>query len=285
MKKRNNGILLAAPALLGFLVFYFAPFLITCWYSVSFGIGKREFVGLVNYQEIFENEMFLLAVKNTCRYMLVTVPVTLGAAVGLSVVLRHVARGVTFLRLSFLYPMIMPIASIVLAVQFFCGDNGFLNRVLTLTGMQGADWLHTSAAFWILCVLYFWRFIGYYVLIYFAKLQMIPGEYYEYAALYGAGEWQKFRFITWPLLIPAVLFTLVLSVMNAFRCYREAFLLGGNYPDDSIYLLQHFMNNNIRNLNYQKISAAAVSIVAMLLLVSAAGYAVYRLVKRRRAYG
>ena len=179
MKKRNNGFLLAAPALLGFLVFYFAPFLITCWYSVSFGIGKREFVGLVNYQEIFENEMFLLAVKNTCRYMLVTVPVTLGAAVGLSVVLRHVARGVTFLRLSFLYPMIMPIASIVLAVQFFCGDSGFLNRVLTLTGMQGADWLHTSAAFWILCILYFWRFIGYYVLIYFAKLQMIPGEYYE----------------------------------------------------------------------------------------------------------
>lgn len=157
--------------------------------------------------------------------------------------------------------------------------------MLTLTGMQGTDWLHTSAAFWILCILYFWRFIGYYVLIYFAKLQMIPGEYYEYAALYGAGEWQKFRFITWPLLIPAVLFTLVLSVMNAFRCYREAFLLGGNYPDDSIYLLQHFMNNNIRNLNYQKISAAAVSIVAMLLLVSAAGYAVYRLVKRRRAYG
>ena len=153
MKKRNNGFLLAAPALLGFLVFYFAPFLITCWYSVSFGIGKREFVGLVNYQELFENEMFLLAVKNTCRYMLVTVPVTLGAAVGLSVVLRHVARGVTFLRLSFLYPMIMPIASIVLAVQFFCGDSGFLNRVLTLTGMQGADWLHTSAAFWILWIL------------------------------------------------------------------------------------------------------------------------------------
>ncbi len=72
--------------------------------------------------------------------------------------------------------MIMPIASIVLAVQFFCGDSGFLNRVLTLTGMQGTDWLHTSAAFPTWCILYFWRFIGYYVLIYFAKLQMIPGN-------------------------------------------------------------------------------------------------------------
>ena len=65
MRKRNNGFLLAFPALAGFLVFYFVPFLITVWYSVSFGIGKREFVGLDNFKSLFENEMFLLAVKNT----------------------------------------------------------------------------------------------------------------------------------------------------------------------------------------------------------------------------
>lgn len=63
MRKRNSGLLLALPALAGFLVFYFVPFLITGWYSVSFGIGKREFVGMANFQDLFENEMFLLAVK------------------------------------------------------------------------------------------------------------------------------------------------------------------------------------------------------------------------------
>jgi hypothetical protein len=67
MRKRNSGFLLAFPALAGFLVFYFVPFLITVWYSVSFGIGRREFVGLDNFRDLYTNEMFLLAVKNTLR--------------------------------------------------------------------------------------------------------------------------------------------------------------------------------------------------------------------------
>ena len=77
MKKKKKGFLLAFPAISGFLFFYLIPFLIVLWYSVSFGIGKREFVGLDNYKELFKNTMFLLAVKNTCKYMLVTIPVTL----------------------------------------------------------------------------------------------------------------------------------------------------------------------------------------------------------------
>lgn len=267
MKKKNNGLLLALPALAGFLVFYFIPFLITVWYSVSFGIGKREFVGLENFRELFGNEMFLLAVKNTCKYMLATVPVTLAISVILAIVLQNTVKGVRFFQLSFLYPMILPIASVVLGVQFLWGDA-----------------VQTPKAFWVLCVLYVWRFTGYYVLIYFARLQMIPREYYEYATMFGAGKVQLFWYITWPMLIPTFMFTIILSVMNAFKCYREAFLLGGNYPNDSIYLLQHFMNNNFKHLNYQKISAAAVSIVAALLLAAGLCYVLYLLVRRGRKY-
>lgn len=113
---------------------------------------------------------------------------------------------------------------------------------------------------------------------------MIPNEYYEYATLFGAGKIQSFRHVTWPMLIPTFIFTIILSVMNAFKCYREAFLLGGNYPDDSIYLLQHFMNNNFQNLNYQKISSAAVSIVAALLLAAGIGLVLYLIVRRGKRY-
>ena len=285
MRKRNNGFLLAFPALAGFLVFYFVPFLITVWYSVSFGIGKREFVGLDNFKSLFENEMFLLAVKNTIQYMAVTVPVTLVGAMFLSILLQNAVKGVRFFQLSFLYPMILPIASVVLGVQFLWGESGIWNRVLELIGGEPKDWLNTSAAFWVLCILYCWRFTGYYVLIYFARLQMIPREYYEYATMFGAGKWQSFWHITWPMLIATFGFTIVLSVMNGFKCYREAFLLGGNYPDDSIYLLQHFMNNNFQNLNYQKISAAAVSIVAALLVPAVVGYVLYLIVRRGKKYG
>ena len=243
MRKRNSGFLLAFPALAGFLVFYFVPFLITVWYSVSFGIGRREFVGLDNFRDLYTNEMFLLAVKNTLRYMAVTVPTTLFGALLLSVTLQNTTKGVRFFQLSFLYPMILPIASVILGVQFLWGSSGIWNKVVEL-------------------------------------LQMIPKEYYEYAALFGAGKVQSFRYITLPILLPTITFTIVLSIMNAFKCYREAFLLGGNYPNDSIYLLQHFMNNNFQNLNYQKISSAAVSIVLLLILFTGICYALYRIVER-----
>lgn len=282
MKRKNNGLLLALPALAGFMGFYFIPFLITVWYSLSFGIGRREFVGLDNFRELFQNEMFRLAIWNTCKYILVTIPVTLGIAIFLAVLLQTTIRGVKFFQLSFLYPLILPIASVVLAIQFLWGDNGIWNRLLEMLGKNRVEWLDSSWVFWILCLLYVWRFTGYYILIYLARIQMIPKEYYEYASLFGASKGAKFRYITWPILFPTFLFTIVLAVMNAFKCYREAFLLGGNYPNESIYLLQHFMNNNFQNMNYQKISAAAVSIVVGLLIVIALCYAGYAWIRRKR---
>lgn len=282
MKRKNNGLLLALPALAGFMGFYFIPFLITVWYSLSFGIGRREFVGLDNFRELFQNEMFRLAIWNTCKYILVTIPVTLGIAIFLAVLLQTTIRGIKFFQLSFLYPLILPIASVVLAIQFLWGDNGIWNRLLEMLGKNRVEWLDSSWVFWILCLLYVWRFTGYYILIYLARIQMIPKEYYEYASLFGASKGAKFRYITWPILLPTFLFTIVLAVMNAFKCYREAFLLGGNYPNESIYLLQHFMNNNFQNMNYQKISAAAVSIVVGLLIVIALCYAGYAWIRRKR---
>ena len=144
MKKKKKGFLLAFPAISGFLFFYLIPFLIVLWYSVSFGIGKREFVGLDNYKELFKNTMFLLAVKNTCKYMLVTIPVTLGTALCISVILQQITKGQKIFRLSFLYPIIMPIASIVLVIQFFFKNNGFLNLILNFFYLPEKDWLHTS---------------------------------------------------------------------------------------------------------------------------------------------
>ena len=283
MKKKKKGFLLAFPAISGFLFFYLIRFLFVLWFSVCFGIGYREFVGLDNYKELFKNTMFLLAVKNTCKYMLVTIPVTLGTALCISVILQQITKGQKIFRLSFLYPIIMPIASIVLVIQFFFKNNGFLNLILNFFYLPEKDWLHTSSAFWIICILYFWKFVGYYIFIYSSRLQMIPKEYYEYASLHGAGKWQSFYYITCPILFPVILFTLILSIMNAFKCYREAFLLGGTHPDNSIYFLQHFMNNNLQNLNYQKVSASATIITVFILFLSGLIYMIYYFLKRRTA--
>lgn len=91
--------------------------------------------------------------------------------------------------------------------------------------------------------------------------------------------------ITWPMLIPTFIFTIVFSVMNTFKCYRKVFLLGGKYPAGRIYLLQHFMNNNFQSLNYQKISSAAVSIVvALLLAVGNQPLMLYLMVRKLKGY-
>ncbi len=279
MKKRNGGFWLAAPAAAGFLVFYFVPFLITIWYSVSFGIGKREFVGWMNYEDLFRNEMFRLAMKNTCRFLLTSVPVVLTLSLLLAIILQRLQKGAKVLRMIYFYPMLIPIASTVLGVQFFWGDTGLFNRLAQYRGADPVDWMHSASVFWIICVLYWWKYTGYHILIFYARLQMLPKAYYESASLCGAGRITSFRYITLPLIFPVIAFNLVLAVMNAFKCYREAFLLGGNYPDDSIYLLQHFMNNHFRNLNYQKISAASVTLMSGILLAAGIGWCGYRIVK------
>lgn len=281
MKKKEKGFLLALPAMMGFAVFYFAPFLITIWYSVSFGIGKRVFVGIENYKELFENEMFLLAVRNSCRFLIVSVPVILILSFAVAYFLSQMSKKVKIFEIIYFYPMVVPIASVVLIVRFLWNDTGIVNQLIQFIGGQGKDWLHSSSAFWILCILYWWKFTGYHVVIFFARLQMIPKAYYESARLEGAGQWKILRYITIPIMIPVFLFNLLLGVMNAFKCYREAFLLGGNYPDSSIYLLQHFMNNNFASLNYQKISAASVVLMAGILLIVVCGFGICRIVRRR----
>jgi multiple sugar transport system permease protein len=279
MKKKSSGVFLASPALAGFGVFYFIPFLIMVWYSVSFGIGKREFVGLKNYKDLMENEMFLLAVKNTCRFLLVSILVILLLSFTIAYFLKKLAGSGKIFEMIFFYPMVIPIASVVLIVRCLWSETGIVNNLIQWCGGQGVDWMHSSKAFWILCILYWWKYTGYHVLIFFTRLQMIPKAYYENASMDGAGPWAVLRYVVIPEMIPIILFNMLLAVMNAFKCYREAFLIGGNYPDNSIYLLQHFMNNSFESLNYQKISAASVMLMGGILLLILIGYIIYKMVR------
>lgn len=135
--KKNSGLPLVLPALLGFLVFYFVPFLVTVRYSFSFGIGAREFVGLENYRMILENELFILAAGNTLRFLVTGIPVVLALSFFLALLLKIPFRGERFFRLSFLYPLMLPVASVVMVVRILFEENGMLNTVFFQGG--GAD--------------------------------------------------------------------------------------------------------------------------------------------------
>lgn len=120
------------------------------------------------------------------------------------------------------------------------------------------------------------------MMIFYTRLLMIPKNYYEYAKMFGAGRAECFRYITLPFVLPVLGFNILLAIMNSFKCYKEAFVIGGNYPDESIYVLQHFMNNNFQHLNFQKISTASVTILLAVLLFVCSVYGVYRIRKECR---
>ena len=261
----KKGVCLAAPAVLGFLIFYVLPMGVTLWQSVSYG---DIFVGLENYRITFENHMFWLAVGNTLRFLGVALPLILVIALGLALLLAEKFPGNRFFRLILLYPMLVPVAATVMVVQIFLGTRGVLNTFLMQWGFSRQDWIYSSWAFLILVLLYLWKNIGYAVILLLAGLAMIRREYMEMARMDGAGRWKCLYYIRLPLLGPMILFTALISLLNAFKCFREAILIGGNYPHESIYMLQHYMTNNFNNMNYMEISVTSTFIFLVIFIAA-----------------
>lgn len=264
-RMEKKGVCLAAPAVLGFLIFYVLPMGVTLWQSVSYG---GVFVGLENYRITFENHMFWLAVGNTLRFLGVALPLILVIALGLALLLAEKFPGNRFFRLILLYPMLVPVAATVMVVQIFLGTRGVLNTFLIQWGFSRQDWIYSSWAFLILVLLYLWKNTGYAVILLLAGLAMIPKEYMEMARMDGAGRWKCLYYIRLPLLGPMILFTALISLLNAFKCFREAILIGGNYPHESIYMLQHYMTNNFNNMNYMEISVTSTFIFLVIFIAA-----------------
>lgn len=264
-RMEKKGVCLAAPAVLGFLIFYVLPMGVTLWQSVSYG---GIFVGLENYRITFENHMFRLAVGNTLRFLGVALPLILVIALGLALLLAEKFPGNRFFRLILLYPMLVPVAATVMVVQIFLGTRGVLNTFLIQWGFSRQDWIYSSWAFLILVLLYLWKNTGYAVILLLAGLAMIPKGYMEMARMDGAGRWKCLYYIRLPLLGPMILFTALISLLNAFKCFREAILIGGNYPHESIYMLQHYMTNNFNNMNYMEISVTSTFIFLVIFIAA-----------------
>lgn len=283
MERREKiiGMLLAAPVILGLLVFIIVPLAITVYYSFTFGTGGAEFVWFSNYTKVYRSELFQLAAGNTAKFLLAGIPFILLLSLFLAILLDKAFAGSKLFRLAFLFPMLVSVASTVMAAQIFLAQKGAANAFLITLGLPVQNWLNTPWAFVVLLLLFLWKNTGYNIILILAGLQMIPKEYYQVAELDGARKCQQFRFITLPMLQSTLFFTFVISILNAFKSFREAFLIGGTHPHESIYLLQHFMNNNFENLNYPRLSVAALSVFSILFLIISVLYVIQLRAEKR----
>ena len=184
-----------------------------------------------------------MAVKNTARFLCICLPLLLGLSLLTAVLAGQVLRVSGLLKSGFLIPMAVPAASAVVFFRLMFDKNGWMNGILQAFGMEGQDWLASGNAFAVLIACYIWKNLGYDMVLWMAGLSSIPKEQYEAARVQGAGELQCFLYITLPQLKETAFVTALLSFVNGFRVFREAYLIAGDYPHESIYMLQHLFNN------------------------------------------
>lgn len=257
---------LLAPSLTGVGIFILIPFADVARRSFFNAVGS-EFVGLENYRGVLENEAFRLAAGNTVRFLIVCLPLLLGSSLFFGILLLNTGRKSGILKSGFLLPMAVPAGSVVLFWQLFFDQGGILNEALQKFGVHGPDYMNTPKAFGVLVVVYIWKNLGYDMILWLSGLLGIPDSLYEAARMDGADGLKCFWHITCPLLIPTAFLTGILSLVNAFKVFREAYMIAGNYPHDSIYMLQHLFNNWFLKLDMQKMTAAAVMLAFILGLI------------------
>lgn len=265
-QSRHAWIWFLLPSLLGVTVFVLLPFLDVVWRSFLTAV-TQEWTGFRNYEIVFANQAFLLAVKNTLRFTFVCLPLLIGLGLFLSVQLSRL-KEIQLIKSLFLLPLAMPAATVVLIWKMFFSRQGFLNGWLTELGMlaegQCYDFMGTDAAFWVLVFSYIWKNLGYTMVLWLAGIFSISADLSEAARVDGATERQCFWRVIFPNLKGSLYTITVLSFLNSFKVFREAYLVAGAYPHESMYLLQHLFNNWFVNLELDKMAASAV-LVGMVL--------------------
>ena len=257
------------PSLLGVGVFFIVPFGVVIYYSLIDGPATRNFVLFENFVKLFQNSAFRLAAKNTLTFSAMAVPLAVVLAVALALMLEARIPLKSEFRTFFLSPMMVPVASVVLIWQVLFNYNGTINEFLLLFGRDKIDWLQSDYAQIVVLLLFLWKNLGYNMILFMAGLANIPKELLEVADVEGASEAYKFFSIKLRYLSPTVLFVTILSLINSFKVFREVYLLAGSYPYDPLYTLQHFMNNTFGSMDYQKLSAAAVVMAIVMVVIIA----------------
>lgn len=261
------ALLFLAPSVSGFALFYAIPFAMGLVYSFTDGTMNGNFAGFSNYQELLASGSFRKAAWNTAFFTFVSVPLMVAVSLGLALLLNENVFFRQWLRTSYMLPLVVPVASIVLIWQIGFDWNGTVNEWLHRFGMQRIDWMKSEWAIVVITAIYVWKNIGYNMILFLAGVQAIPESYYEIARLEGAGPFAKLR-ITLVYLIPTMFFVVLMSIMNSFKVFRESYLLAGGYPHDSIYMLQHYMNNMFLSLDIQKLTAAASLMVGCIMIIA-----------------
>lgn len=269
LAERMRTSVFLAPSLIGVMIFFILPFLVVIYYSLIDTTTSANFVGLDNFTKLFNNNAFRLALKNTGIFSVTAVPLVVVLSLGLALLLDTNIPAKSTFRTIFLSPMIVPAASIILIWQVLFDYNGIINDITAIFGAEPIEWLKSDYGFIVVVLLFLWKNIGYNMIMFMSALSAIPKDILEVAMLDGCSSVQRFFMIKIRYLTSTISYVTIMSLINSFKVFREVYLLTGNYPYDSMYTLQHFMNNTFNNFDYPKLSSAAVVLCLIMIVIIA----------------
>ncbi len=264
-KWRSTAFLV--PSVLGAMLFFFVPYLVVVYYSTVDNPISKNFVGLDNFRAILDNGAFRMAVHNTAVFSAFAVPLAVTLSLALAIAMDMKIPFRTQFRTFSLTPMMVPVASIVLIWQVLFDYNGAVNEVITRFGLDKVDWFKSDKAIAVVVILFLWKNLGYNMILFLAALSSVPQDILEVASLEGANKIQVFYVIKLRYLASTIVFVTIMSLINSFKIFREVYLLTTDYPYEAIYMLQHFMNNKFRSLDYQTLSAGAVLMSLVMVVI------------------
>lgn len=249
MKASRNAIygsLLLLPAAVLLWAFTFQPILATIvdsFHSTPRGRRPVRFVGLDHYATMVADPVFWKALVNNAIYALTTIPLSIGLALAMALLVNARIRGQALARMAFFTPTVLPMVAVAnIWMFFYTPDYGLLDQVLRPFGLGGNNWLGSSqTALGALIAITVWKEAGFFMIFYLAALQQIPPALIEAAQLEGATSWQVFRRVTLPLLMPTTLFIAINAIINAFRLVDHVFSMTKGGPDNATMLLLFYI--------------------------------------------
>ena len=280
LEKKNTLIAYSflAPNFLGFMIFTLVPVIFSVvlstmtWNGGSF--DRMSFAGLDNFRAIFKNFSFVksdlgITLKNTVTYALFTVPLTIVCAMLLALALNKAGKGKRVLRAVLFFPHVASMVAICVCWNMMLMKNGPVNQMLRVFGIDiNKSWTQSKdLAMWSLVLVAVWRSSGYYMVMYLAGLQNIPGELYEAATVDGASSWQRFWNITLPMLTPTTFFVSIMLMISCFKVFDTVAIMTQGGPGRATKMLVTY----IYDLSFSQIKYGVASAVAMILLVIVLG--------------
>jgi multiple sugar transport system permease protein len=270
------------PNFIGFAVFTLVPVVLLFYYAFTNWdvFGGAQWTGLANFRQMWHDASFWTAFKNTFYYTIFHIPLTMGAALGLALLLNRRMRGVAFFRTVAFFPYLTSIVALAQVWNLlFSPSFGPINELLRWIGVSHPPGWTTSANWSMPAVIIVgtWREMGYYMLLFLAGLQTIPAQLYEAATVDGATAWQRFRNVTLPGLRPTTFFVTVVLTIGSFKVFDLILVMTNGGPGQSTLVLSQYIYHKAFEENqFGYASAISIVLFAICVVVTVVQYLVNR---------